>query len=117
MHRADRAAVVRQVLEEAGVQVSDRDRCAAEVLAPDGEPDSSGPCCRPVRPATTQVAKRITNKDRDRIVELYVSGMSFAEVADETGVARSTAMRIVRLGGSRCDRGVSGTSSVPLRPA
>jgi hypothetical protein len=30
--------VVRQVLEEAGVQVTDRDRCAADVLAPDGEP-------------------------------------------------------------------------------
>ena len=38
VHRADRAAVVRQVLEEAGVQVADRDRCAADVLAPDGEP-------------------------------------------------------------------------------
>ena len=38
VHRADRAAVVRQVLEEAGVQVAERDRCAADVLAPDGEP-------------------------------------------------------------------------------
>jgi hypothetical protein len=38
VHRADRAAVVRQVLAEAGVQVTDRDRCAADVLAPDGEP-------------------------------------------------------------------------------
>jgi hypothetical protein len=34
-----RAAVVRQVLEEAGVQVAETDRCAADVvLAPDGEP-------------------------------------------------------------------------------
>lgn len=38
VHRADRAAVVRQVLEEAGVQVAETDRCAADVLAPDGEP-------------------------------------------------------------------------------
>ena len=38
VHRADRAAIVRQVLEEAGVQVADRDRCAADVLAPDGGP-------------------------------------------------------------------------------
>jgi hypothetical protein len=38
VHRADRAAVVRPVLEEAGVQVADTDRCAADVLAPDGEP-------------------------------------------------------------------------------
>lgn len=38
VHRADRAAVVRQVLEEAGVQVAEPDRCAADVLAPDGEP-------------------------------------------------------------------------------
>jgi len=38
VHRADRAAVVRQVLEEAGVQVADTNRCAADVLAPDGEP-------------------------------------------------------------------------------
>jgi len=38
VHRADRAAVVRQVLAEAGVQVAEPDRCAADVLAPDGEP-------------------------------------------------------------------------------
>jgi Replication initiator protein, pSAM2 len=38
VHRADRAAVVRQVLEEAGVEVGETDRCAADVLAPDGEP-------------------------------------------------------------------------------
>ena len=38
VHRADRAAVVRQVLEEVGVQVVDTGRCAADVLAPDGEP-------------------------------------------------------------------------------
>ena len=38
VHRADRAAVVRQVLVEAGVQVAEPDRCAADVLAPDGEP-------------------------------------------------------------------------------
>ena len=38
VHRADRAAVVRQVLEEAGVQVTERERCAADVLTPDGEP-------------------------------------------------------------------------------
>jgi hypothetical protein len=38
VHRADRAAVVRQVLEEAGVQVAETDRCAVDVLAPDGEP-------------------------------------------------------------------------------
>jgi hypothetical protein len=38
VHRADRAAVVRQVLEEAGVQVAETGRCAADVLAPDGEP-------------------------------------------------------------------------------
>ena len=38
VHRADRAAVVRQVLEEAGVQVAEPDRCAADVLASDGEP-------------------------------------------------------------------------------
>jgi hypothetical protein len=38
VHRADRAAVVRQVLEEAGVQVVDTGRCAADVLASDGDP-------------------------------------------------------------------------------
>ena len=38
VHRADRAAVVRQVLEEVGAQVVDTGRCAADVLAPDGEP-------------------------------------------------------------------------------
>ncbi len=38
VHRADRAAVVRQVLLEAGIQVAATDRCAADVLAPDGEP-------------------------------------------------------------------------------
>jgi len=43
--------------------------------------------------------KRITKKDRDRIVELYVGGKSFREVAEEIGVARSTAMRIVKMRG------------------
>lgn len=38
VHRADRAAVVRQVLQEAGIEVAETDRCAADVLAPDGEP-------------------------------------------------------------------------------
>jgi len=38
VHRADRAAVVRQVLEEAGVTVAQADRCAADILAADGQP-------------------------------------------------------------------------------
>jgi hypothetical protein len=38
VHRADRAAVVRQVLEEAGVTVAKTDRCAADILARDGQP-------------------------------------------------------------------------------
>ena len=38
MHKADRAAVVRQVLQEAGIEVEDKNRCAADVLAPDGQP-------------------------------------------------------------------------------
>jgi len=38
VHRADRAAVVRQVLQEAGIEVAETDRCAADVLAPDGQP-------------------------------------------------------------------------------
>ena len=37
-HRADRAAVVRQVLEAAGYQPQEVDRMAAETLASDGEP-------------------------------------------------------------------------------
>ena len=39
---------------------------------------------------------RLTNKDRDRIAEAYAGGLSFAEVAEQEGVARSTVMRIVR---------------------
>jgi hypothetical protein len=35
-HRADRAAVVRKVLEAAGVEVADAQRLAAETLGPDG---------------------------------------------------------------------------------
>lgn len=38
MHKADRAAVVRQVLQEAGIEVEDKDKCAADVLAADGQP-------------------------------------------------------------------------------
>lgn len=38
MHKADRAAVVREVLAEAGIEVEDKDRCAADVLADDGQP-------------------------------------------------------------------------------
>ena len=37
-HRADRAAVVRAVLEEAGIEVPDTDRMSATVLAADGLP-------------------------------------------------------------------------------
>jgi hypothetical protein len=37
-HRADRATVVREVLQEAGIQAPDADRMAAETLAADGLP-------------------------------------------------------------------------------
>jgi hypothetical protein len=37
-HRADRAAVVREVLAEAGIEAPDTDRMAANVLAQDGLP-------------------------------------------------------------------------------
>jgi hypothetical protein len=37
-HRADRAAVVREVLQEAGIDAPDADRMAADVLDPDGQP-------------------------------------------------------------------------------
>jgi hypothetical protein len=37
-HRADRAAVVRKVLEAAGVEMTDAQRLAAETLGPDGRP-------------------------------------------------------------------------------
>ena len=37
-HKADRANIVRLVLEEAGIEVDDKDRCAADVLADDGQP-------------------------------------------------------------------------------
>jgi hypothetical protein len=37
-HRADRAAVVREVLQEAGIQAPDADRIAADILASDGLP-------------------------------------------------------------------------------
>ena len=46
-----------------------------------------------------ELPKRITNRDRDRICELYESGLCFADVAQQMGVARSTAMRIVRARG------------------
>ena len=46
-----------------------------------------------------ELPKRITNRDRDRICELYASGLCFADVAQQMGVARSTAMRIVRARG------------------
>jgi hypothetical protein len=38
VHRADRAAVVRQVLEAAGVEVADSNRMAADVLMENGLP-------------------------------------------------------------------------------
>jgi hypothetical protein len=37
-HRADRAAVVRQVLQEAGIDAPEADRMAADVLDTDGQP-------------------------------------------------------------------------------
>ena len=37
-HKADRAAVVRQVLEAAGIEAPDADRLAADVLHSDGKP-------------------------------------------------------------------------------
>lgn len=55
---------------------------------------------RPVGPASDRVRptvrQRLTNRDRDRIAQAYADGLSFAEVAEQQGVARSTAMRIVR---------------------
>lgn len=45
--------------------------------------------------------RRVTEKDKDRVVELYVSGLDGAEVAEATGRARSTVMRVLR------ERGVS----------
>jgi AraC-like DNA-binding protein len=48
--------------------------------------------------------KRIANRDRERIAEAYESGLSFADVAEKEGLARSTVMRIVRAQG------------VPVRP-
>jgi len=36
-HRADRAAVIHQALEEAGIEAPDARRCAADVLADDGK--------------------------------------------------------------------------------
>jgi 8-oxo-dGTP pyrophosphatase MutT (NUDIX family) len=38
MHKADRAAVVREVLQEAGIEVQDKDAYATDVLADDGQP-------------------------------------------------------------------------------
>ncbi|MGL5864005.1 MAG: replication initiator, partial [Phycicoccus sp.] len=37
-HRADRAAVAHQALEAAGIDTSEARRCAADVLADDGQP-------------------------------------------------------------------------------
>jgi hypothetical protein len=37
-HRADRAEVVRQTLAAAGIDAPDTQRCAADVLADDGQP-------------------------------------------------------------------------------
>jgi hypothetical protein len=37
-HRADRAAVVRQVLQAAGIEAPEADRLSVEVLAEDGQP-------------------------------------------------------------------------------
>jgi hypothetical protein len=66
-HKADRSAVVRQVLEAAGVEVTDTDRLAADTLRPDGMPrfhwtiwdplDASVPVYRQV--LTKAIAERI----------------------------------------------------------
>ena len=37
-HKADRAAIVRATLAEAGIEASDTDRCSATAIAPDGTP-------------------------------------------------------------------------------
>ena len=52
--------------------------------------------CPPSDRLRPNIPARITNRDRERIAQLYADGKSFAEVAEETGVARSTVMRIVR---------------------
>lgn len=43
--------------------------------------------------------RRVTDKDRDHIVELYQAGRDVAAVAAEAGVARSTVTRTLRMRG------------------
>ncbi|WP_425564331.1 helix-turn-helix domain-containing protein [Nostocoides veronense] len=59
----------------------------------------------PVASASSVTAsRRVLEKDKDRIVQLYQSGQTSLEVAEEVGVAKSTVLRVLH------ERGI------PIRP-
>jgi len=49
-------------------------------------------------------SRRVLERDKDQIVELYLSGQTSLEVANEVGVAKSTVLRVLH------ERGI------PIRP-
>ncbi len=69
-HRADRAAVVRKVLEAAGVEITDAQRLAAETLGPDGRPRFAWRVWNPLHESTPSyqqvMARAIAEKVRWR---------------------------------------------------
>lgn len=54
--------------------------------------------------ASVAPSRRVLEKHKDRIVELYQAGKTSLEVAEEAGVAKSTVLRVLH------ERGV------PIRP-
>lgn len=47
----------------------------------------------------TEPPKRVTNKDRERAVELYLTGLSLREVSEQVGVSRHVVTAAVRRAG------------------
>lgn len=51
------------------------------------------------RKARPVARRRVTEKDRDRMVELYQAGQDAREVAEQVGMAKSTVLRTLRARG------------------
>ena len=76
-HRADRAAVVREVLHEAGIDAPDADRMAADVLDSDGQPRfvwEDVPV--PERDYTTVIAQSLRQAQRWRVQYEQAKGLA-----------------------------------------
>ena len=92
-HRADRAAIVRAVLEEAGIDPDDHDTYSATALRPDGQPRYHWSPVNPSDLGETPYARVIahTIRRRQRWREQYAAAKARAAPAPDLSAAETAA--------------------------